>query len=125
MRGYVCECCGATLDPGERCECRNLRVVVLYADGDLEMRLTDGSLKALQEIVGGYIEHVPAFENIGLLVNEDGIRLGLAPNAFFPGYLGNVIIIGEPRDGGDDFRTLSEYETAELLKMFAPRRGQA
>ena len=118
MRRYACEHCGATLDPGERCDCRDLRVVVLRADGNLEMSLTDGALDTLQDIVGGNIEHVPAFHDIGLLVNEDGIRLGLKQNPFFPGYLGNVIIVGEPEDGGDRFRSLTEYESAGLLEMF-------
>jgi hypothetical protein len=41
------------------------------------------SLRALQEAVGGYIETVPIPQDndLILLVNEDGLRLGLPPNA--------------------------------------------
>ena len=120
MRGYVCERCGANLDPGERCECRDLRVLVLRADGAIEVSLTDGRLETLQAIVGGYIEHVSATKTLGLLVNEEGAILGLPPNAFFPPYLGNIIIVGEPADGEDDLRSLSETETEGLLALFAP-----
>lgn len=119
MRDYVCDRCGAILDPGERCECRDLRVVVLHANGEIEMRLTDGSLKALQEIVGGPIEHLRAFVNIGLLVNEEGRLRGLPPNPFFPRLVGNVILIGEPTGGKGEFRALSEPEVGSLIELFA------
>lgn len=123
MRGYVCDRCGATLDPGERCDCRDVRVVVLRTDGTLEMNVTDGSLEAYQEIVGGYVEHVPSLPSVGLLVNEEGRRLGLPKNPFFPGYVGNIILVKEPRAEEVEFRSFSEYEAAQLLAFLAPKRS--
>lgn len=32
----ICECCGAALDPGERCDCKRNKAVVL-ATSDLEV----------------------------------------------------------------------------------------
>ena len=119
MRGYVCDRCGATLDAGERCECEIFRVLVLRADGSKAIVVTDGSLRALQDLVGGYIEHVDMCEDAGLLVNEEGRIHGLPPNPFFGGaFLGDVVVIGEPKDGGDDFTPLSEYTANELYKIF-------
>lgn len=123
MKGYTCKHCGATLDPGERCDCQDVRVVILRADGSLEVSITDGKLETYQSIVGGYVEHVPGINPIGLLVNEDGPKLGLPKNPFFPGYVGNIILIKEPRVEDTEFRSFNEYEAAQLLAMFAPGRA--
>ena len=106
----TCDYCGDTLDAGERCTCRDFRVVVARADGSKDIVITDGSLEALQRLVGGYIEHVPMCSDVGLLVNEEGRLKGLPSNPCFPGLVGDVVVIGEPTDGVDEFRSLSEYE---------------
>lgn len=114
-----CEYCGASLDAGERCDCRDFRVLVLRADGTKQIRRIDGSLKSLQSLVGGYIEHVPMCPDAGLLVNEEGIALGLKPNPYFAGkILGDVVVIGEPKDGDDAFRSLSDYAADGLFEIF-------
>lgn len=69
-------------------------VVVIPADTNKLLypkKLWDESLQELQGLVGGYIEHVRignfmrtpplAFEDVGMYVNEDGIRLGLMYNS--------------------------------------------
>ena len=115
----ICEHCGARLDPGERCDCRDFRVLVLRADGTKEIVVTDGSLAALQKLVGGYIEHVSMCVDAGLLVNEEGRLLGLRPNPFFNGaFVGDVVIVGEPKRGEDNFRSLSEYAADGLFEIF-------
>lgn len=122
MKGYICEHCGAALDPGERCDCRDVRVVVLRSDGSLEVSVTDGKIETYQSIVGGYVERIPSLPTISLLVNEDGKRLGLPRNPFFPGYVGNIILIKDPRAEETEFRSFNEYETTQLLQIFAPTR---
>ena len=120
MKGYICEHCGAVLDPGERCDCQDVRVIVLKVDGTIEIQVTDGSLRAFQEIVGGYIEHVSAAD-FGLIVNEEGLIRGLPLNPFFPELCGNVILVKEPEDGGDEFRSFNEYEAIKLADLVARR----
>lgn len=117
---YICEHCGAVLDPGERCDCKDVRVIVLKVDGTIEIKVTDGSLHAFQDIVGGYIEHVSA-SDFGLIVNEEGLILGLPQNPLFPELCGNVILVKEPEDGGDEFRSFNEYEAVRLADLVARR----
>lgn len=120
MKGYICEHCGAALDPGERCDCQDVRVIVLKVDGTIEIQVTDGSLRAFQEIVGGYIEHVSAAD-FGLIVNEEGLIRGLPLNPFFPELCGNVILVKEPEDSGDEFRSFNEHEAVKLADLVARR----
>ena len=120
MKGYTCEHCGAALDPGERCDCKDIRVIVLKADRSIEIRATDGSLRAFQDIVGGYIEHISAAD-FGLIVNEEGLILGLPLNPFFPELCGNVVLVKEPEKGGDEFRSFSEHEAVKLADLVARR----
>ncbi len=122
MIGYTCEHCGARLDPGERCDCRDVRVVILRTDGSIEISVTDGTLETYQSIVGGHIEHVHSIYPVGLLVNEEGILLGLPSNPFFPRYVGNIIFVKEPEDGGDEFRSFDEYEAEQIVDMLTPGR---
>ena len=122
MRDYTCEHCGASLDPGECCDCKDVRVVILRTDGSIEISVTDGKLKTYQSIVGGYIEHVPSIYPIGMIVNEEGVLLGLPANPFFPKFLGNIILIKEPEGGGDEFRSFDEYEAEQIVDMLAPWR---
>ena len=120
MRSYICEHCGASLDPGERCDCRDIRVIVLKTDGSISVRVTDGSLEAFQKIVGGYIEHVRG-KNVGLLVNEEGLLLGLPHNPFFPEIVGDIIVVKEPGEDDDEFLSLTEHEAAKLIDMIVKR----
>lgn len=118
----VCEFCGATLDAGEKCDCREFVVLVLKADGTKEIVNTNGTLKELEKLVGGYIKHIPMISDAGLLVNEEGSILGLSPNPFFNGaFVGNVVVIGEPKDGEDNFRSLSENAASNLYEIFCAR----
>lgn len=57
-----------------------LRIVVFEVGKEPEERFIDGSLKAMQEIVGGYIEAVGLPNNYVLVCNEEGLLLDLPPN---------------------------------------------
>ena len=113
----TCPVCGASLDPGERCDCRDIDVVVLKADGAVEMRRIPNTLEALQELVGGYIEHVEFTPEIGILCNEEGRLEGLPENVYLPHLVGDVVLIGEPQDGGDEFRGLTRKEVMWLFSL--------
>jgi hypothetical protein len=54
-----------------------------------------GTLPILQTAVGGYVEHVPAGDTLDGYANEEGLRLGLAPNPF--GGLVHQRLTGRPR----------------------------
>lgn len=117
-----CEYCGSSLDPGERCECRDVRVVILRSDGSLEVSITDGTMQTYESIVGGPVERVPSLPTISILINDDAERMGLPRNPFFTPYFGNIILIKEPRTEETEFRSFNEYEAAQLLQIFAPQK---
>lgn len=61
---------------------------IYKADGQSEVGITERpmTLKQLQVVVGGYIEHVHDFlRKTDLYCNEDGRLTKLPPNPFFPG----------------------------------------
>lgn len=75
-------------------------VGVYRVNGQFEVVEVDGSLKAYQSLVGGYIETVPTFRSpYLLLLNEEGKFEGLKPNwkATFlcPQLVGWDVIVGD------------------------------
>lgn len=97
-------------------------IAILRPGEDVELRKVSSlSLESLQEMLGGYLEpvYVPG-SRILLLVNEDGIALGLPPSACHPDprirapLFGPVIAL----DGtGESFRGLVGEEAAEALLL--------
>lgn len=61
----------------------------------------ENNLKALQNLVEGYIEHVNVNEDIGMIVNEEGKLRGLDPNFEFRGdmIVGTAVFVGYGEDG--------------------------
>jgi hypothetical protein len=53
---------------------------ILKTDGSTEKREGKPTLETLQKIVGGYIEIVRLSQKLSMVINEDGIRLGLPTN---------------------------------------------
>ena len=53
---------------------------VYHVDGTKEEIATPLRLRQCQDIVGGNIEPVHLSGNMLMIVNEDGLRLGLKPN---------------------------------------------
>lgn len=56
---------------------------IIKADGETEsVDIVKGNaqLDQLQTLVGGYIEHLRLSDGDDMWMNEDGLRLGLAPN---------------------------------------------
>ena len=74
----------------------------------------DNTLKSLQTLVGGCIEHLELAPGIGIVVNEEGKLYDMAPNFFVPGIkdriIGPAVFVGE--DGGlsdEDVRTVMAF----------------
>lgn len=79
----------------------------------------ENELEPLQRLVGGYLEHTTLAElearNIHLLVNEEGLLMGLDPNEnlypFF--FVGNVVFVSTD---GDEFASLSDEQHRFVMK---------
>lgn len=112
-----------------------MRVMVIPVDGTqatYTMELEGNTLKAMQELVGGYIECAPLVElrarGIELIVNEEGLLAQLPPNEnLFPFFLvGTAVAVGI---GEEDFVSLTPEQVKFLerwlfrLKTFDSYHG--
>jgi Domain of unknown function (DUF3846) len=110
-------------------------ILIIRTDGTTEVGDLDapeGSLKVLQNAVGGYVEAVDLRdpeEPATMWVNEDGIALGLPMNVYGTliyqlmyhtpnGILGDIAISGLPDDEGDTTGISDKLRTAleEMIK---------
>ncbi len=69
-------------------------------DNSWHFETIDNTLKALQRIVGGYIEPITLFRDLVIICNEEGRLLGLEPNCTICGveFVGPLIAAGIDRD---------------------------
>lgn len=60
------------------------------------MEIIQNTLKAFQEIVGGHIEAVTPFEDVALIVNEEGRINGMPFNCWYLGesFFGTMVFVG-------------------------------
>ena len=86
--------------------------------GVIEM---ENSLRAMQKIVGGYIEAVTLTTDSALICNEDGIALGLAENVDLLGVKirGTLLIVGVD---GEEFCDLSDAGIDLWMPVLRRRR---
>ena len=72
-------------------------------------------LKALQEAVGGYIETMTLTSNCCLIINEEGMILGLPENCIFLGVrlVGDILMVGVD---GEEFTDVPELWIEEVQK---------
>ncbi len=87
----------------------------------------DGSLKSMQELVGGTIQAIyPFAEEIALVCNDDGKLLGLplnralredAAGAVYEIIAGTFFLCGAPLDA-EDFASLTEEQLQQYQKRF-------
>ena len=101
-----------------------MKVVYVPVGKEPEIKEIDGTLEAMQELVGGNIETVP-YENIRGMVcvlNEKGKIDGMDPNRLiFDGrdYIAGdffVAAIGPNEDGGMDITGLNDRQTDFVMK---------
>lgn len=76
----------------------------------------DGSLRTLQNLVGGNIEHVGLTSRCGLLCDENGKLYGREPNFFVARIndviVGNAVFVGED---GEDFTDIKDEDAAVIF----------
>ena len=96
-----------------------MRVIYKEPGKPARTMVIDGSLKTLQDLVGGYIEHIHVKDKVGILCNEDGKNLGLEPNLLtaYDVIRGPVVFVG---DGGEDFRGLTDEEVDDIRSWLKP-----
>jgi hypothetical protein len=88
--------------------------VIVYEPGKVGyVKQIDGSLKSMQEIVGGYIEQVPFQGGVVLLCNEDGTMLRLPFNRL--GIRGTFFAV---RTRGENYVSLTKGDKAALASRF-------
>ena len=98
-----------------------MRVLLIKPYEEARITEIDGSLKSMQELVGGYIEVTYPYEDrIVLVCNEESKLLNLTPNREIKNDEGQVtdVIFGDffiAGDGEDDFASISD-ELAEKYK---------
>ncbi len=81
-----------------------------------EVVTVENTLRAFQQMVGGFIELLDVSDTVCILVNEEGKLNGLTPNRRFAGdiLVGTILVVG--RDG-ENLSSLQadELETYEAL----------
>ena len=91
--------------------------VIIKEPGHMPREIViDRSLRTLQQLVGGYIEHVNVNNMIGMIINEEGKFNGSEPNFPFRGdvIMGTAIFVGYD---GEDFTDVpaTAHEIRTLL----------
>ena len=73
-----------------------ITVMIKEPGENWERREIDNTLKALQGLVGGYIETVIVQDDLVLIVNEEGVLQELEPNLYIRGYWlrGTIVAVG-------------------------------
>lgn len=97
-----------------------MKVLVVEPGKEPYVKMLDGSLKSMQEVVGGYIEitHFCSLEgqDLSLVLNEEGRLLGLPRNRNICGIVGNAFICTNNRD---ELKGLTEEEIEICKKVLA------
>ena len=75
----------------------------------------DNELEALQDFVGGYIEHVQLAPGLGVICNEEGRLNDFKFNCWICGhsFLGDIMFVGS--DYGEEEFTDCPFSAEELL----------
>ena len=102
-----------------------MRVLVVEPERRPEVREIDDSLKAMQEIVGGYIQPIYLDDSVALVCNDEGKVMNLPLNRglrdkngqIYDIVSGTFFLCGAPADG-DHFTSLTPEQTARYQEQF-------
>lgn len=96
-----------------------IRIFIKRPDVAVEAIEVPNTLEALQELVGGYIEAIPLFPNIVVIVNEEGVLKGLPFNMYLSGHClcGPVLFVGVK---GEEFFH-APFHNAKQVEAFIRR----
>ena len=102
-----------------------MRVLVIEPECRPEVREIDDSLKAMQEIVGGYIQPIYLDDSVALVCNDEGKVMNLPLNRglrdkngqIYDIVSGTVFLCGAPADS-DHFTSLTPEQIEQYRKRF-------
>ena len=106
-----------------------IRVLIIEPSQEPREEMIENTLEAMQEIVGGYIEHVEWLQDntVDLFVNEDGISEHLPPNQAlynengecYSILFGNMFVCGYDNNGNSISLTDEQLNIAK--EYFSPK----
>ncbi len=81
-----------------------------------EVVMVENTLRAFQQLVGGFIEVIDVSDTVCIIVNEEGKLNGLAPNRRFNGdiLVGTILVVGRDEENLASL-SVDELETYEAL----------
>ena len=102
-----------------------MRVLVIEPECRPEVREIDDSLKAMQEIVGGYIQPIYLDDSVALVCNDEGKVMNLPLNRglrdkngqIYDIVSGTFFLCGAPADS-DHFTSLTPEQMERYQKRF-------
>ena len=102
-----------------------MRVLVVEPERRLELREIDGSLKSMQEIVGGLIQPIYLNDSIALVCNDEGKLMNLPANRglrdedgqIYDIVSGTFFLCGAPGDS-DHFTSLTLEQIERYEEQF-------
>ena len=102
-----------------------MRVLVIEPECRPEVREIDDSLKAMQEIVGGYIQPIYLDDSVALVCNDEGKVMNLPLNRglrdkngqIYDSVSGTFFLCGAPADS-DHFTSLTPEQIEQYRKRF-------
>ena len=102
-----------------------MRVLVVKPEQRPEEKEIDDSLKAMQKIVGGYIQPIHLDDSVVLICNEEGKLMNLPPNRglrdkngqMYDIVFGTFFLCGAPADS-DHFISLTPEQMERYQKRF-------
>ena len=102
-----------------------MRVLVIEPECRPEVREIDDSLKAMQEIVGGYIQPIYLDDSVALVCNDEGKVMNLPLNRglrdkngqIYDIVSGTFFLCGAPADS-DHFTSLTPEQIEQYRKRF-------
>lgn len=98
-----------------------MRVILKEPGKSAEARDIENNLETLQSLVGGWIEHVPFIDGVGLIINEEGKLRGMQPNFEYgwDAVVGPAIFVGEADEDFTDIAESGEKKVLEFLRYHA------
>lgn len=97
---------------------KDIQVIVKRPGEPAEVTKIPNTLKAFQELVGGYIETVSIRMDIVAIVNEEGRWMNLPRN--IRGLVGTIVFA---KVNGDEFGSLKDTVAAELMTKIKAWEG--
>lgn len=99
-----------------------MRILYFKNGKEPEELLISRDLKAMQDLVHGYIENYQVNDKICIVCNEDGWNLGMPVNRLVMSKDGNILqaIRGDfivCADGGEDYVSLTDEQIRKIVKF--------